>query len=95
MELEYISLSEFLNNSIYLQKGDYLYKHNKDEYPLKKDYDISNLFFVIENNQHKLKVHNMSNNNVINMDLSSTSEHWWILALPNSVRKQIGLDRIN
>ncbi|SFN60001.1 hypothetical protein SAMN05444143_1341 [Flavobacterium succinicans] len=92
MELEYINLTEFLNRNIPLKKGDYLYKHDKNEYPLKNEYDISNLFFVTESNGHKLTIHNMSNSNIEQVDLSSTSEIWWLLPLPNLIRKQIGLE---
>lgn len=92
MELKYINLTEFLSHNTPLKKGDYLYRHDKNEYPLKDEYDISNLFFVTESNGHKLTIHNMSNSSIEQIDLNSTSEIWWLLPLPNFIRKQIGLE---
>jgi hypothetical protein len=74
MELEYINLQEFLIRNVSLKKGDYLYRHDKNEYPLKNERDISNLFFVTKGNGHKLTIHNIASSNIEQVDLNATSE---------------------
>lgn len=92
MTLEYTYITDFLSKGIYLKKGDYLYQHDSNEYPKTDEFTTANLYFVIENKNHNLKIHNMSNNNILEVDLNQLSGHWWILALPNFFRKQIGLE---
>ncbi|AMO19762.1 hypothetical protein [Flavobacterium columnare] len=92
MKLKYIDLTQFLKSNKLLNKGDYLYRHDKNEYPLKEEFDLSNLYFVTESNGHELTIHNMSNSNIEKIDLNSTSEIWWLLPLPDLIRKQIGLE---
>jgi hypothetical protein len=92
MELEYINLQEFLLRNASLKIGDYLYRHDKNEYPLKNEHNISNLFFVTKGNGHKLTIHNIASSNIEQVDLNVTTEFWWILPLPDSIRKKIGLE---
>ncbi len=93
MELYYSNLSDFLSKNIFLEKGDYLYHHNKIDYPKKEEIDLANLYFVLDANNKLLKLYPMSGNTTIDIDLSIERGNWWILKLPVDVRKSIGLDR--
>jgi hypothetical protein len=90
--MEYINLTDFFKLNIFLQKGDYLYKHDKDEHPLNDEFDISNLFFVTKSNNHNLTIHNMADSSILKIDLLSTNDLWWLLPLPLHIRKKIGLN---
>ncbi|WP_046757209.1 hypothetical protein [Kordia jejudonensis] len=91
MELEYIYIKEFLKLNQHLEKGDYIYKHDKDAYPLKDEFDLANLYFVTESQLHNLTLMNMYNKANLNIDLDKTKDHFWILQIPSFVRKQIWL----
>lgn len=92
MELEYTYKKDFLKLNQYLKKGDYVYKHDKDKYPLKKEFDLENLYFITESQKHNLTLMNMSNKSNLNIDLDKTDDHYWILQIPSFVRKQIWLE---
>lgn len=91
MELEYIYITEFLKLNQYLEKGDYVYRHDKNQYPLNNEFDIENLYFVTESQLHNLTLMNMSNKSNLNIDLDKVKDHFWILQIPSFVRKQIWL----
>lgn len=92
MKLEYINLNDFLSNNTFLKKGDYLYKHDKNVYPLQNEIDIANLFFVTNSIGHQLTICNMSTSSINKVNLSTTAENWWLLPLPKLIRQQIGLE---
>jgi len=92
MELEYIYITEFLKLNQCLKKGDYIYKHDKDDYPLKNEINLQNLYFITESHMHNLTLMNMSNKSDLNIDLDKTKDHYWILQIPSFVRKQLWLE---
>ncbi len=87
VEFEYINVKEFLKKRQFLKKGDYLYKHSNNEYPLRSGYDISNLYFVIENNNHALKVQNMANIQTLDVDLTILNYERQIRAIEHMSQK--------
>lgn len=92
MKLEFKSLNDFLESAIILQKGDYLYEHDKDTYPLKKELDISNLYFVTLVLNENIEIHSMAENKVKNIKLKDLKGSWWIMKIPVFIREKLGLE---
>ena len=92
MELEYVYIKDFLNSDTQLRKGDYIYKHDKNQHPLKSEYDLANLYFITESKNHIVSGMNMSDKKELNVDLETSKDHWWTLRIPSIIRKQIGLE---
>lgn len=92
MELEFESLNDFLKSEIKLQKGDYLYEHDKDDYPLKNEFDISNLYFIIDVSNGNLEIHSMAEKKIRNIQLKELTGYWWILKIPFFIREKLGLE---
>ena len=44
MKMEFDTLEDFLSKGTYLQNGDYVYKHDKQDYPLQKEIDANELY---------------------------------------------------
>lgn len=90
MNMEFIPLREFLLSGAYLQNGDYVYCHNKEGYPLQKDMDASMLYVITATDGHKLETISFSGLETM-IDLEKGNDFWWILKLPEPIRKKIGL----
>lgn len=90
MKMEFTALKDFLLTDLYLQNGDYVYNHDNNDYPLKKELDASKLYVVISADGHKLKAISFSGKEG-EIDLTTTTGFWWVLKLPEVVRKNIGL----
>ncbi|KAA0126799.1 hypothetical protein FY557_15975 [Chryseobacterium sp. SN22] len=92
MELEFKSLQEFNRLKIKLQKGDYLYQHDKPNYPLRNEVDISNLYFVTEIRFDNLEIHSMAKNKILTVKLDELAGSWWIMKIPTLIREKLGLE---
>jgi len=88
--MEFTSLNDFLQSDQYLQNGDYVYRHNKADYPLQKDLDATGLYVITASNGHKLEAVSFSGQEA-SIDLEAEKGFWWVLKLPEWVRKKIGL----
>lgn len=88
--MEFTSLNDFLQSGLYLQNGDYVYRHDKADYPLQKDVNANELYVIIASNGHKLDVISFSGQET-SIDLEAENGFWWVLKLPEWVRKKIGL----
>ena len=90
--MELIPLNDFLRETSYLRKGDYIYEHNNERAPVNNEMDISKLYQVWEADGHKLQIYSMaSKDDMIEINLETLTGFWWILRLPDNVRKCIGL----
>lgn len=90
MKMEFDTLEDFLSKGTYLQNGDYVYKHDKQDYPLQKEIDANELYVITSADKHHLKA--LSFTGVVKeIDLEKADGFWWVLKLPETVRKQIGL----
>lgn len=90
MKLEFDELKEFLLKDIYLQNGDYVYRHDKEGYPLQKEVDANELYVITSANGHKLKALSFTGKEK-EIDLEKEEGFWWVLKLPEFVRRKIGL----
>jgi hypothetical protein len=59
-----------LSSDQYLQKGDYVYEHDREGYPLQKDIDVAKLYVITGANRHKLELLSLANKE-IEIDLQS------------------------
>ncbi len=91
MELEFKRMDDFLKLEVELQNGDYLYEHDKETYPLKNEFDLENLYFVTMNLDGKLEIHSKEGNKEKPINLRNLNNNWWIMKLPEFIRKKIGL----
>ncbi len=91
MEFEFKRGDDFLSLEMDLQNGDYLYEHTKNTYPLKDDFDLANLHFVTNSQNGTAQIYSMSGDKERIINYSELTENWWIMKLPDFIRKKIGL----
>ena len=91
MEFEFKRVDDFVKLEIQLQNGDYMYEHSTDIYPLRKEVDLENLYFVTNNSNGIVQLHSMARNKEISINLIDLDNNWWVMKLPEFVRKKIGL----
>jgi len=88
--MEFIKLSKILNTTEFeFKKLDYLYLHHKEDYPLKNEMDIDNLFFVIEYSGFTVKVIAVLSGVEKEINFSNTYDNWWFFRIPDYYRNKI------
>lgn len=93
MKMEFKRIDEFLKLGVKLEKMDYLYENSSDTNPTNKEYNIQKLYFVTKKSNENLEIHPMVGDNTRTVVLDNLNNNWWVLKLPASVRKALGLDR--
>lgn len=71
------TLKEFLSAGIAIQKGDYLYQHDK-EGALYNDIDFSKLYFIEEVSENGLEIHGYFSDEIKNVQLKELEGFWWV-----------------
>jgi len=90
MNMEFAKLSDILKTSEFeFQKLDYLYLHNKDTYPLKKEMDFDNLHFVIESSGFTVRVMGVLDGKEKEFNFSGSKDNWWFIRIPDYITKKL------
>lgn len=88
--MEFTKLIEVLKTCKFeFQKLDYLYLHHKDTYPLKKEMDFDNFYFVIESSGFTVRVMGVLNGKEKEFNFSDSKDHWWFIRIPEYFTKKL------
>lgn len=93
MEFEFKELKDFLSNSnctTNLQKGDYVYEHNKQGSLSRNAIDLNKMYIIKSVNGQNLELISFTGLEK-KIDLNHIKGFWWVLKLPKEVRMLIGL----
>lgn len=67
-----------------IKKGDHVFHHTSDSYPLVKDMDVNRYYLVVKGENDSLAYMRMSDGTIdSSINESSFNETWWIL--PTSI----------
>lgn len=88
--MEFAKLADVLKTCNFeFQKLDYLYLHYKDTYPLKKEMDFDNFYFVIESSGLIVRVMGILNLKEKDFNFSGLNDSWWFIRLPEYFTKKL------
>ncbi|MCG6191374.1 hypothetical protein [Maribellus maritimus] len=88
--MEFGELSKKLEDRDFkFQSLDYLYLHCNDSYPLQKEMDFDNLYFVIESKGLIVKVIGVLSGFEKELNFADKNDNWWFLRLPEQILNKL------
>ena len=92
--MDLLKLNDIINRKNFkFKKLDYLYLRSREGYPLKKEFDIDNYFFVIDNSiPNEITVNSLGTKEKKILKFSDLKGNWWFFRMPHDWRKSIGIE---